>query len=81
MAVDEAPVEESAPSPFMQGESKEPEPEGGASHAETETTPHNMPPLLDSTPAPVLKGGLSEEERRRYAFTTFESEASAPAQS
>jgi HEAT repeat protein len=63
MAVDEAPVEESASSPFMQGESMAPEPGGEPSQVEAKATPHNMPPFLDSTPAPVLNGGLSDEDQ------------------
>jgi HEAT repeat protein len=63
MAVDEAPVEESASSPDMHGESWVPEPEKEPFRAEVEATPNNMPPVLGSAPAPVLSGGLSEEEQ------------------
>jgi hypothetical protein len=60
MAAAEAPVEESGSSPDMGGESSVQEPEGVGSHDEAGATRHSRPPLLDSTPAPVLNGGLSE---------------------
>jgi HEAT repeat protein len=60
MAAAEAPREESGSSPDMGGESRVQGPERVRSRGEAGATPNNRPPLLDSTPAPVLNGGLSE---------------------